>query len=92
MFDSLSAGSEKLKEWVALKGEVDKAPNIRIARPMTVLPFEGTRKRRRAAMAEYTWSVGDRVDAWMQDRYVYIWQCVFVLYVLITIVGWEGKQ
>ncbi|KAK0587508.1 hypothetical protein LWI29_024056 [Acer saccharum] len=62
-------GSEKLKEWVALKGEVDKAPKIRIARPMTVLPFEGTRKRRRAAMAEYTWSVGDRVDAWMQDSW-----------------------
>ncbi|KAK2649026.1 hypothetical protein Ddye_016515 [Dipteronia dyeriana] len=62
-------GSEKLKEWVALKGEVDKAPKIRIARPMTVLPFEGTRKRRRAAMAEYTWSVGDRVDAWKQDSW-----------------------
>ncbi|KAK1565396.1 hypothetical protein Q3G72_025569 [Acer saccharum] len=62
-------GSEKLKEWVALKGEADKAPKIRIARPMTVLPFEGTRKRRRAAMAEYTWSVGDRVDAWMQDSW-----------------------
>ncbi|KAL5817586.1 hypothetical protein ACOSQ3_025964 [Xanthoceras sorbifolium] len=62
-------GSEKLKEWVALSSEGDKAPKIRIARPITVLPFEGTRKRRRAAMADYVWSAGDKVDAWMRDSW-----------------------
>ena len=64
------AGSEKLKEWVSLRGEGDKAPKIRIARPVNAMPFEGTRKRRRAAMVDYIWSVGDKVDAWIQDRYV----------------------
>lgn len=61
-------GSGKLQEWVALEGEEDKPPKIRIARPFTALGFEGTRKRRRAAMADYAWSVGDKVDAWIQDR------------------------
>ncbi|XP_044476340.1 uncharacterized protein LOC123203916 isoform X2 [Mangifera indica] len=62
-------GSEKLKEWVVLNGEGAEAPKIRIARPITAMPFEGTRKRRRAAMGEYTWSVGDRVDAWTGDSW-----------------------
>lgn len=53
---------------MALEGEEDKPPKIRIARPVTTLGFEGTRKRRRAAMADYAWSVGDKVDAWIQDR------------------------
>eukprot|EP00258_Populus_trichocarpa_P036288 XP_024452307.1 uncharacterized protein LOC7461980 isoform X2 [Populus trichocarpa] len=66
---SSAEGSEKLKEWVALKGEGDEAPKIRIARPVTAMPFEGTRKRRRAAMVDYVWSVGDKVDAWIQDSW-----------------------
>ncbi|KAJ6706142.1 hypothetical protein OIU79_010732 [Salix purpurea] len=33
------------------------------------MPFEGTRKRRRAAMVDYIWSVGDKVDAWIQDSW-----------------------
>lgn len=56
-------------EWVALLGEGDKAPRIRIARPVTAVRYEGTRKRRRAAMGDYNWSVGDRVDALIRDRY-----------------------
>ncbi|XP_044485714.1 uncharacterized protein LOC123211201 isoform X2 [Mangifera indica] len=68
-YSELSSGSEKLKEWVVLNGEGDEAPKIRIARPITAIPFEGTRKRRRAAMGEYTWSVGDRVDAWMGNSW-----------------------
>lgn len=53
-----------------LKGEGDKAPKIRNARPLTAMRYEGTRKRRRAAIGDYTWSVGDRVDAWIADRYM----------------------
>ncbi|XP_058225361.1 uncharacterized protein LOC131334393 isoform X2 [Rhododendron vialii] len=60
-------GSGKLREWVALEGEANNAPRIRIAHHITALQFEGTRKRRRAAMGDYQWSVGDRVDVWMQD-------------------------
>ncbi|XP_021281585.1 uncharacterized protein LOC110414569 isoform X6 [Herrania umbratica] len=60
---------DRLKEWVELEGEGDRAPRIRTARPITAMPFEGTRKRRRAAMGDYNWSVGDRVDAWMQDSW-----------------------
>ncbi|XP_038678911.1 uncharacterized protein LOC119980319 isoform X2 [Tripterygium wilfordii] len=66
---ALDGVPEKLKEWVALRGEGDVAPKVRIARPITAMPFEGTRKRRRAAMGDYSWSVGDRVDAWMQDSW-----------------------
>ncbi|GLT73986.1 hypothetical protein SLA2020_458100 [Shorea laevis] len=60
---------DKLKEWVEVKAEGEKAPRIRIARPMTAMPFAGTRKRRRAAMGDYNWALGDRVDAWMQDSW-----------------------
>ncbi|XWS49115.1 hypothetical protein CRYUN_Cryun13aG0136100 [Craigia yunnanensis] len=63
-----SEDGDRLEEWVELEGEGDRAPRIRSARPITAMPFEGTRKRRRAAM-EYNWSVGDRVDAWMQDSW-----------------------
>jgi hypothetical protein len=58
-----------LKEWVSLECEGDKPPRIRTARPLTSLQHEGTRKRRRAAMGDYAWSVGDRVDTWIQERY-----------------------
>ncbi|XP_059645653.1 uncharacterized protein LOC132287151 [Cornus florida] len=60
-------GSGGLKEWVTLEVEGNVAPRIRIAHPMTITQNEGTRKRRRAAMGDYSWSVGDRVDAWIQD-------------------------
>ncbi|KAH8521293.1 hypothetical protein H0E87_002372 [Populus deltoides] len=68
-------GSEKLKEWVTLKGEGERAPKIRIARPITAVQLEGTRKRRRAATVDHIWSVGDRVDAWIQDSW---WEGVVV--------------
>ncbi|XP_022719064.1 uncharacterized protein LOC111277105 isoform X2 [Durio zibethinus] len=64
-----SEDGDRLKEWVELEAEGDRAPRIRRARPITAMPFEGTRKRRRAAMGEYNWSVGDRVDAWVQDSW-----------------------
>ncbi|CBI37358.3 unnamed protein product, partial [Vitis vinifera] len=60
-------GSGQLKEWVALESEGDKPPRIRFAHPMTAIQFEGTRKRRRAAIGDYAWSVGDRVDVWVQN-------------------------
>ncbi|XP_030524907.1 uncharacterized protein LOC115737082 isoform X2 [Rhodamnia argentea] len=60
-------GTGKLKEWVELGSEVDKAPRVRIAHPMTALKSEGTRKRRRAAVGDFLCSVGDKVDAWMRD-------------------------
>ncbi|TKY70821.1 Tudor, plant [Spatholobus suberectus] len=62
-------GAGPLKEWVSLECEGDKPPRIRTARPLTTLQYEGTRKRRRAAMGDYAWSVGDRVDAWLQESW-----------------------
>ncbi|XP_038903706.1 uncharacterized protein LOC120090225 isoform X3 [Benincasa hispida] len=62
-------GSGQLKEWVALDGQGGMAPRIRISRPMTTMRTEGTRKRRRAAAGDYIWSVGDKVDAWMQNSW-----------------------
>ncbi|KAE8693891.1 Detected protein of confused Function [Hibiscus syriacus] len=64
-----SEDGDRLKEWVELEGEGDRTPRIRTARPITVMPFERTRKRRRGAMEDYNWSVGDSVDAWMQDSW-----------------------
>ncbi|PPS11846.1 hypothetical protein GOBAR_AA08804 [Gossypium barbadense] len=64
---------DRLKEWVQVEG--DRAPRIRCARPSTAMSFEGTRKRRRAAMGDYNWSVGDRVDAWMQNSW---WEGVVI--------------
>lgn len=63
---------------MSLKTEGDKAPKIRIARPLAAFPSEGTRKRRRGAISEYTWSVGDRVEAWMQDRYSSTYSCYMI--------------
>ncbi|CAJ1928519.1 unnamed protein product [Sphenostylis stenocarpa] len=62
-------GAGPLKEWVSLECGGDKPPRTRIARPLTALQYEGTRKRRRAAMGDYAWSVGDRVDAWIQESW-----------------------
>ncbi|CAK8539492.1 unnamed protein product [Lathyrus sativus] len=68
-YTSLAAVEGPLKEWVSLECEGDKPPRIRTARPLTTLQPEGTRKRRRAAMGDYAWSVGDRVDAWIQESW-----------------------
>lgn len=66
-YTELQSDEGKLKEWVALEGDGTKVPRIRIAHPMTTMKFEGTRKRRRGAVIDYSWSVGDRVDAWLQN-------------------------
>ncbi|KAL0324487.1 UNVERIFIED_CONTAM: hypothetical protein Scaly_2415800 [Sesamum calycinum] len=63
------AGSEKLKEWISVEPEDGNAPKIRIPHPMTAGQFEGTRKRRRAAVKDYSWSVGDKVDAYLDDSW-----------------------
>ncbi|XP_073055785.1 protein SWOLLEN 1-like isoform X3 [Primulina eburnea] len=60
-------GSKQLQEWVSLEAKDGNPPMVRIPHPMTAVQFEGTRKRRRAAVKDYTWSVGDKVDAWVQD-------------------------
>ncbi|KAL0395213.1 UNVERIFIED_CONTAM: hypothetical protein Slati_4487500 [Sesamum latifolium] len=65
---STVSGSEKLKEWISVEPEDGNAPKIRIPHPMTAGQFEGTRKRRRAAVKDYSWSVGDKVDAYVEDR------------------------
>ncbi|KAJ0251259.1 G2484-1 protein [Hirschfeldia incana] len=73
LFNDLSVeqGTNKLKEWVALKGEGDdEAPKIRTARSITALPYEGTRKRRRAAIGDPVWKIGDRVDSWVHDSWL----------------------
>ncbi|CAH8387416.1 unnamed protein product [Eruca vesicaria subsp. sativa] len=67
---SVEQGTDKLKEWVALKGEGDEAPKIRTARSITAVPYEGTRKRRRAAIGDHVWKIGDRVDSWVHDSWL----------------------
>ena len=65
-------GSEQLKEWVPLEVEGNKVPRVRFAHPLTTMGFEGTRKRHRMAVTDYSWSNGDRVDVRMQDWLVLI--------------------
>lgn len=61
-------GSAQLKEWIPLGIDGDDVPRIRAAHPMTLLiSSDGARKRRREAVKEYSWSVGDQVDAWIHD-------------------------
>lgn len=73
-----------MKEWIKLESEGDEAPKIRLARPITSVQFEGTRKRHRAAMGDHIWSVGDRVDAWITDRYIWIICFCFILAIEAT--------
>ncbi|CAN4077985.1 unnamed protein product [Withania somnifera] len=60
-------GLEHLKDWVPLDAGSDEPPRIRPMHPMTAL--QGEKKRRRAAVKEYIWYVGDRVDAWIDYRW-----------------------
>ncbi|KAJ0970534.1 hypothetical protein J5N97_018493 [Dioscorea zingiberensis] len=61
-------GSDHLKEWIPLEVDGLRASRIRVPHPTTVVkPDGGTKKRRREAISNYVWTVGDRVDAWMRD-------------------------
>ncbi|GER34724.1 agenet domain-containing family protein [Striga asiatica] len=60
-------GSAQLQEWVSVEAKDGQAPKVRVPHDMTTLQFEATRKRRRAAAKDYNWSVGDKVDAWVQN-------------------------
>ncbi|XP_047948365.1 uncharacterized protein LOC125194276 isoform X3 [Salvia hispanica] len=68
-YDTLQSdeGSEQLKEWIMIEAKDGHAPKIRVPHVMTSVHLEGTRKRRRSAVKNYTWSVGDQVDVWLQD-------------------------
>jgi hypothetical protein len=60
-------GTGLCKEWVSLKQEGEKAPQIRLAQPATL--SKGTRKRPRDTTGNYSWAIGDHVDAWIKNRY-----------------------
>ncbi|KAL9246843.1 hypothetical protein vseg_020331 [Gypsophila vaccaria] len=64
---SSEKGSGNLCEWVYLEGEGDQPPVIRAAHPLNSLQYQGTRKRRRAALTDYAWGIGDKVDVWIDD-------------------------
>ncbi|KAM7494072.1 hypothetical protein LguiB_028681 [Lonicera macranthoides] len=66
-YTELKSDKVQLEEWVSLEDKGSRAPRIRIAHPMTSMHSEGTRKRRRVALTDYAWSVGDKVDAWIED-------------------------
>ncbi|XP_028785873.1 uncharacterized protein LOC114741775 isoform X6 [Neltuma alba] len=68
-YSVLVADGGPLKEWVPLESEGEKPPRIRVARPLAGTSYEGTRKRRRAATRDNAWSVGDRVDVWIQESW-----------------------
>ncbi|XP_008802799.2 uncharacterized protein LOC103716542 isoform X2 [Phoenix dactylifera] len=60
-------GSGQLEEWIPLESANNNAPRIRVTHPMAAAKSGGTRKRRREAVGNYAWAVGDRVDAWIRD-------------------------
>ncbi|CAM8987019.1 unnamed protein product [Rhodiola kirilowii] len=67
MDKSPTESSGDFTEWITLDSQQNEAPKVRAAHPLSALPTEGTRKRRREAMGKCSWSVGDRVDAWRQN-------------------------
>ncbi|CAM0956214.1 unnamed protein product [Alopecurus aequalis] len=62
-------GTGLRKEWVSLKQEGEKAPQIRLAHPATVSKLKGTRKRCRDTAGNYSWAIGDHVDAWIKNSW-----------------------
>ncbi|KAI3865839.1 hypothetical protein MKX03_035792 [Papaver bracteatum] len=62
-----AGGSGQTTEWVSLGGEGGQAPRIRIPHLASASKHEGTRKRRRAARGDCSWSIGDKVDAWINN-------------------------
>ncbi|KAI3874807.1 hypothetical protein MKW98_019380 [Papaver atlanticum] len=62
-----AGGSGQTTEWVSLGGEGGQAPRIRIPHLASASKYEGTRKRRRAARGDCSWSIGDKVDAWINN-------------------------
>ncbi|KAJ7528509.1 hypothetical protein O6H91_15G006200 [Diphasiastrum complanatum] len=70
VYDELLAddGNGQLQEWVPLQASDHREqgpPRVRLAHPM--IKDEASRKRRRSAMGNQMWRVGDHVDAWMRD-------------------------
>ncbi|XP_044972240.1 uncharacterized protein LOC123439612 isoform X1 [Hordeum vulgare subsp. vulgare] len=68
-YEAHGEGTGLPKEWVSLKQEGEKAPQIRLAHPATVSNLKGTRKRRRDTAQNYSWAVGDHVDAWIKNSW-----------------------
>ncbi|XP_009400640.2 uncharacterized protein LOC103984704 isoform X2 [Musa acuminata AAA Group] len=67
-YDGLSDEvNDKLKEWIPLESKSDQPPRIRVGHPVIVAKSEGTRKRHREAVGNFTWAIGDRVDAFIRD-------------------------
>ncbi|KAM0883127.1 hypothetical protein ACQ4PT_031823 [Festuca glaucescens] len=64
-----SGGPGLCKEWVSLKQEGEKAPQIRLAHPATMSTLKGTRKRHRDTAGNYSWAIGDHVDAWIKNSW-----------------------
>ncbi|KAM0821416.1 hypothetical protein ACQ4PT_054831 [Festuca glaucescens] len=64
-----SGGPGLCKEWVSLKQEGEKAPQIRLAHPATMSKLKGTRKRHRDTAENYSWAIGDHVDAWIKNSW-----------------------
>ncbi|KAK1381211.1 hypothetical protein POM88_027955 [Heracleum sosnowskyi] len=64
----LGEGTGNLKEWVPLQGEYISMPTIRIAHPVTSTRFDGKSRKRKAAVVDYSWLVGDRVDVQFSHR------------------------
>uniref|UniRef100_A0A0D9XME6 Agenet-like domain-containing protein n=1 Tax=Leersia perrieri TaxID=77586 RepID=A0A0D9XME6_9ORYZ len=66
-YDSRTEETGLREECVPLKQEGEKAPQIRLAHPATISRLKGTRKRRRDTSGNYSWAIGDHVDAWIGD-------------------------
>jgi hypothetical protein len=66
---NLFSGTGPREEWVPLRQEGDKPPQIRLAHPATLSKFK-TRKRRRETAGSCLWVIGDHVDAWVNNRYM----------------------
>lgn len=66
-YEAHSEGTGR-KEWVSLKQEGEKAPQIRLAHA-TESKLKGTKKRPRDKAGNYSWAIGDHVDAWINNSW-----------------------
>lgn len=63
-------GSTKIQEWFPFNASGDPTGprrQVRPVHPYSSIREAGSKKRRRVAMGSQTWTIGDRVDAFIQD-------------------------
>ncbi|KAL5714209.1 hypothetical protein ACHQM5_016200 [Ranunculus cassubicifolius] len=60
-------GSGQHKEWVPLEVKGGSAPRIRPPLPLSVLNYDGIKKRSGDARGDYSLFIGDKINEWIRN-------------------------